>query len=1348
MAFDAGAIEATLTLDRTPFRRDLRRADQEARRAERRRYRLRIDLEDDVAQRRLSGLERRLVALSSSAVRIRMDASSQDALKTVARLRRQMRQASTTQTVRVDANTTAAQAATTALRRNLAALGRERVRPRVDTRDIKRAREDVQDTTKSMTLLGRMRARPRVNLRGTAAATAQLVMLGGLLQTLNRANKIPILVTGVTAAVAGLMQVGSALMAVIRTAAQATGVLVALPAVIAAAAAGMAVLTVAFSGFGDALKKDMEVALPALEQLPPRARAAAYALRSLREPLDEIKTGIQQAFFSGLAPMLERLGTGLLPTLGIGLTNTAGGLNLMAREVLSFANSQKFLSDLSFILLNVADGWKALAPAAKPFLNALSDITAVGSTYLPAMGETITGLAERFERFISHARETGKLAAWIEGGVQAFKDLYSIAQLTGEIFSGLFRGLRGGGDPMGIGEVKESLQGISDFINSSGVQSTLIEFTDMFRANLELISDAFKTYILPAIESIRPAIENFISGSGKYFLGWIATVTETIRFLAPVINALAAAFNYLAPVLGIIGGAISLIVTGMLIYRGVMTVVRAVTLAWSVAVWALNSALLANPIVWIVIAIAALIAIVVLCYKRFEGFRNVVNAVWEAIKTGALFVWNKVLVPFFNWINGIIHNHVGPAFMWLWENAIKPAWDAIVTGALWLWNKVLQPIFKAMGWVIMNVIIPYYQFLWSVMKVVWAGIWKVIQIAWGIIKIIFAAVVWYVKNILAPPFLWIWKTIIKPAFDGIAIAIKWAWEKIIKPSWEAMKIGLAVLAAVFNREKARIQAIWNLLKALIKAGWDYVNAKVFDPFKKGIGALADAFDEGRKNIKTAWNKIKDAAKAPVKFMVETVYMGGIKPMWDKVADLVDADPLPSISLPAGFAKGGVFDRVKGFARGGRLAGYSTWQGGDTHLVPMRRGEGVQVSETMRDRYERYRLSVMNKFGVQGKSARQARQFLGESVRKVGSQAIPSLRSGTGSPGFARGGWMGVGSVSPPKDGIFDAVKEFVKEIASAAFSGDIEGLVKTIFSPAKSALGMFGKEGIPGIPYMMLGNVEKKITDYVTEMAGALFATGDGMPQITGLRGLPGNVVRIAQASVGKYPESGGNNRNAITSWFGMNGQPWCAMFISWLFAQAKASGSLGRASRTAWTGDYYNSGMKRVGTRLPGDVLVYGTRHVNLSLGGRRTIGGNESNNVRYSSNYPGSPAIFRPHWNHVGGLARGGLVTKQLLGRIARQDPNDRTTSVQRALRAYDQGGVLRPGVTMAFNGTGRNETIFTPEQLEELARAGFGGGITITVQAAPGESTEQVVDRTLFQVRAANQGGVFSNRRRKLT
>ena len=52
------------------------------------------------------------------------------------------------------------------------------------------------------------------------------------------------------------------------------------------------------------------------------------------------------------------------------------------------------------------------------------------------------------------------------------------------------------------------------------------------------------------------------------------------------------------------------------------------------SVWGFTAALLANPVTWIVIAMIALIAVLVLLYNKCEWFRDGVNAVWDSILSG------------------------------------------------------------------------------------------------------------------------------------------------------------------------------------------------------------------------------------------------------------------------------------------------------------------------------------------------------------------------------------------------------------------------------------------------------------------------------------------------------------------------------------------------------------------------------------------------------------------------------------------------------------------------------------------------------------------------------------------
>lgn len=81
----------------------------------------------------------------------------------------------------------------------------------------------------------------------------------------------------------------------------------------------------------------------------------------------------------------------------------------------------------------------------------------------------------------------------------------------------------------------------------------------------------------------------------------------------------------------------------LIAYKGALLAVSAVTKAWTGIQWLLNAAMHANPIGIVIGGVAALTAGIVLLYKKFEGFRNIVNGAWGALKGagGALMAFFK-----------------------------------------------------------------------------------------------------------------------------------------------------------------------------------------------------------------------------------------------------------------------------------------------------------------------------------------------------------------------------------------------------------------------------------------------------------------------------------------------------------------------------------------------------------------------------------------------------------------------------------------------------------------------------------------------------------------------------------
>ena len=89
-----------------------------------------------------------------------------------------------------------------------------------------------------------------------------------------------------------------------------------------------------------------------------------------------------------------------------------------------------------------------------------------------------------------------------------------------------------------------------------------------------------------------------------------------------------------------IGGQVAM---GISALTGLFNRLKIAKTLTTVATWALNAAFWANPITWVVAGVAGLIATVVICWNKFEGFRGVIKGTWAAMKVFGNFVWNTII---------------------------------------------------------------------------------------------------------------------------------------------------------------------------------------------------------------------------------------------------------------------------------------------------------------------------------------------------------------------------------------------------------------------------------------------------------------------------------------------------------------------------------------------------------------------------------------------------------------------------------------------------------------------------------------------------------------------------------
>jgi len=158
------------------------------------------------------------------------------------------------------------------------------------------------------------------------------------------------------------------------------------------------------------------------------------------------------------------------------------------------------------------------------------------------------------------------------------------------------------------GEVLEAQNMILEEIENQvgGTAEATANSTDKMKVAFSQASESIGMALLPAVEALLPIVIKFAD--------WASQNTEIVIALAAAIGGLSAA---------------------IVVANFAMKAWAAAQAIATAAQWAFNAALTANPIGLVVVAVAALVAGLVLLYRRFESVRNIVKALLAPLKAAA-----------------------------------------------------------------------------------------------------------------------------------------------------------------------------------------------------------------------------------------------------------------------------------------------------------------------------------------------------------------------------------------------------------------------------------------------------------------------------------------------------------------------------------------------------------------------------------------------------------------------------------------------------------------------------------------------------------------------------------------
>jgi len=809
------------------------------------------------------------------------------------------------------------------------------------------------------------------------------------------------------------------------------------------------------------------------------------------------------------------------------------------------------------------------------------------------------------------------------------------------------------------GSVKPAIIGLgvafaNVFRGMAGVIQAFLPHMDSISDRMQTITQRFATWGTGLKGS--PEFERFLAYSSEQGPILSAMLGNLVRALfdlgvalAPLggtaisfINALTVGISAIpTPVLTVLGVAFASIAIGaklaaiaLGIWKAAQTAATIATAVLTGQTLALNAAMRANLIGIIVTALAALVVAIIYAWQNWAAFRNVVLAVWNAIKVAALFVWNSVLKPTFTAIWTALQT-VGRWAMWLWEKAIKPAWDAIslaarilltavVVAALlpiiaifkvaaavgkWLWQNALAPAFRGIAavakWLYANMIKPYFGLIVAQFKVA-AAIGR-----------------------------WLWEKALAPAFRGIAAVAKWLYANGIKPAFQAVA-------------------------AVAKWLWNKGVKPVFDLLKAGVRAVADSFRTAKNYIGEQWSKLRDIARKPVQYVVDVVYNNGVRGVWNKVAGAFGAPKLPKYT----FASGGV---MPGYTPGRDVHRFVSPTGGALELSG---GEAIMRPEFTRavgSGFVNTMNAIARSHGSQGVKSALAPVFGGNPATSTDR----SLRYSDGGvvQSFADGGIFGW----------ISSAASAVKGAGSAAWNGIKKGaswLADTLEASARAGVKHVVDPLLRSFPGMDtgFGKMIRRIPDRILD---ALFgyskkaddkgAGGIGGPRIQA-------ALRWAKTQNGKPYQWGGNGN---PSWD-------CSGFMSAIESVIRGQKPHRRWSTHAFSGRtappgwvYHGNSAFKVGITNAGVGHTAGTLGKTKveSRGGDGVIVGSRARG--YNSSLFNSWYGFQPGKYDSGGYLQPGL--NLAYNGTGRPEPVF-TTRQANALTSMASRGVSGP---MSFEG-----------------------------------------------------------------
>ncbi|WP_439022655.1 hypothetical protein [Bacillus thuringiensis] len=519
----------------------------------------------------------------------------------------------------------------------------------------------------------------------------------------------------------------------------------------------------------------------------------------------------------------------------------------------------------------------------------------------------VTQLLEELNGFVSG----GGLNSFFEWlSTTASSSLYNWSHIFGNVFNGIF-GLLQAFTPLGK-EMEQGLVGITEKFAQWG-QS--LSSNDSFKSFIEYVktNGPVLMEVFGNIGDILGDVVVALAPLGEVLLKSFEGLTEKISELSPGLKEVVQSAMEFGSVVADNWEPISAVVAGIATAIGVWKIA---TLGQTIALWAMNTALLANPITWVAIAIGALVAIGILLWQNWDTISQKATELWGTITEAwsSLVDWTKQ-----TW------NDMGTAISEAWDAAVEWVttgiqsmvegisqwWNQLVMDATMIWTILtitIQAIWSAaVSWVVQtamdiwtgivniwNMLVSTAVELWnlyvttittifttlvsiavSIATSIWTGITTVFTFLWTTAVTIWTAIVSAITTIFST----IWSIVVTIA-QNIFTAISTIFNNILSTAiaiWTAISTAIQTffrmawnfVVQIATQIRMTIVTYFNLVLSTAQNIWNSVTSAIQSAFRSAVDivvriatsiydAILNQFNKVKSTTENIWNSVKSA----------------------------------------------------------------------------------------------------------------------------------------------------------------------------------------------------------------------------------------------------------------------------------------------------------------------------------------------------------------------------------------------------------------------------------------------------------------------------------------------------------